>query len=186
MKKLTEIINDNVENWPSENYIIEMATISKQERWGNEQYRIATHGPETNDRDNPHIHIYYSNDVKPYNQFNFEISLTDILCKNEINLIYQRDTKKHKLITHRNKCSWEGYRKLYEGFEDWLFDVNVKKRGEFIDNLDACIYFYNEEGPSFEQNPLLKYIKEHGLKILRTYKKYFSNNDIKLYKDCFE
>ena len=59
--------------------IYEMATISKNEKWGNNQYRIATHGTAAGDRENPHIHIYLSSDDKPYNKFNFEISLTDEL-----------------------------------------------------------------------------------------------------------
>ena len=42
--------------------IYEMATISKNEKWGNNQYRIATHGTAAGDRENPHIHIYPYND----------------------------------------------------------------------------------------------------------------------------
>ena len=38
--------------------VYEMVTISKNERWGNNQYRIATHGTATGDRENPHVHIY--------------------------------------------------------------------------------------------------------------------------------
>ena len=86
MKSLQEIIYNDTEKWPSEK-IYEMATISKNEMWGNEHYKIAVHGPESNDRSNPHIHIYLANDHLPYNKFNFEISLTDILCNDEINLI---------------------------------------------------------------------------------------------------
>ena len=80
---------------PSET-IFEMATISKTERWGNNIYRIAVHGTASGDRETPHIHIYLANDTKPYNKFNFEISIIDILCKDEINLIYQRSQKEHR------------------------------------------------------------------------------------------
>ena len=163
--------------------IYEMATISKNEKWGNNQYRIATHGTAAGDRENPHIHIYLSSDDKPYNKFNFEISLTDILCYNEINLIYQRDISKNKKITNRNKCSWEGYRKIKEGFEEWLYKPS-KTPGEFVDNLDALIYWYNEES-NIIGNALLQYMKEHGLIILDKFNKYFSEEDKSMYKECF-
>ena len=35
------------------------------------------------------------------------------------------------------------YLKLRDDFEDWLFSNNVEIRGDFKDNLDAIIYFYN-------------------------------------------
>lgn len=184
MKSLQEIIYNDTEKWPSEK-IYEMATISKNEMWGNEHYKIAVHGPESSDRPNPHIHIYLANDHLPYNKFNFEISLTDILCNDEINLIYQRDVKTHKLITHRDKCTWIGYRKIKENFEEWLYSNKVKFPGEYIDNLDAIIWNYNNENDYRIQNPLLQYISEHGLKILNKYKKYFSEEDIDKYKECF-
>ena len=58
-----------------------MATISKAERWGNNTYRIAVHGIVSGERETPHVHIYLTNDNKPYNNFNFEISIIDILCE---------------------------------------------------------------------------------------------------------
>lgn len=171
MRTIKEFIIETF--WPSEQ-IIEMATISKVERWGNEQYRIATHGTAAGDRETPHVHIYLSNDTKPYNKFNFEISLIDILCYDEINLIYQRDKKANKLITNRNRCSWEGYNKILNGFEEWLFERS-KMPGEFKDNLDAIIWCYNNESSSLSENPLLDYINERGLTILDKYKHYFNN-----------
>ena len=167
MKALHELLNE----WPSEQ-IIEMATISKSERWGNNLYRIAVHGTAAGDRETPHIHIYLSNDKKPYNNFNFEVSLIDIICYNEFNLIYQRDVKTGKLSTNRSKCSWEGYRKIKEGFEDWLFD-KCNMPGEFINNLDALIYWWNQESDSNSDNPLKDYIDKKGLHILPEYKIYF-------------
>ena len=163
--------------------VYEMPTISKNERWGNNQYRIATHGTATGDRENPHIHIYLFNDDKPYNKFNFEISLTDILCYDEINLIYQRDISKNKKVTNRNKCSWEGYRKIKEGFEEWLYKPS-KTPGDFDDNLAALIYWYNEES-NIIGNALLQYMKERGLIMLDKFNKYFSEEDKSMYKECF-
>lgn len=158
--------------WPSEK-IFEMATISKQEKWGKNNYKIALHGPAKGDREAPHVHIYLSTDKSPYNNFNFEISLVDILCYNEINLIYQRDKQRNKLFSNRNKCSWEGYRDILNGFEDWLFDV-CKYPGEFKDNLDAIIWVYNNESNSLSENPLKDYIDNKGLTILNKYKHYFN------------
>lgn len=86
--------------------IPEMATISKDEKWGKYHYRIAVHGPASGDRTVPHIHIYLSSDKKPYNNFNFEISLIDIVCKDEINLIYQNDRYNNIQRINRNKCEW--------------------------------------------------------------------------------
>lgn len=182
MLSIKEFIYKNI--WAPSERIFEMATISKNEKWGNYHYRIAVHGEATKDRENPHIHIYLSNDVKPYNLFNFEISLTDILSYDEINLIYQRDKSVGKIITNRNKCSWKNYSKIKEGFENWLFDNNVKIPGDFIDNLDAIIWWYNEESTG-NDNYILKYIKNHGMKVLNKYKKYFSKEDIDKYEDCF-
>lgn len=169
--------------WPSEN-VFEMATISKNEKWGNEHYKIAVHGTLSGDRLNPHVHIYLTNDNRPYNKFNFEISLIDLLCHDEINLIYQRDVSKHKLITNRNKCTWEGYRLIYNKFSDWIFEP-TKTPGDFINNLDAIIYWYNVESEGKDDNYILKYISEHGMKVLDKYKKYFSVVDQETYKDCF-
>ena len=150
--------------------ILEMATISKSENWGSEHYRIAVHGPASGDRLVPHVHIYLTSDKKPYNQFNFEVSLIDILCYDEINLIYQRDTKNNILRSNRNKCSWEGYRKIKNGFEDWLFSKSSTP-GDFKDNLDAIIYWWNEESDTIT---LKEYINSKGLKILDKYLIYFN------------
>ncbi len=94
--------------------------------------------------------------------------MVDILCYDEINLVYQRDTRNGIRLTNRNKCSWDGYSKIKEDFEDWLFSKS-SKRGDFKDNLDAIIYFYNEENP---HKTLWDYIEEHGLQILDKFKHY--------------
>lgn len=172
MRNIKEFIQDYL--WPSEK-IFEMATISKSERWGKDNYKIAIHGTAKGDRESPHIHIYLSKDDLPYNQFNFEISLTDILCYDEINLIYQRDKKANRLITNRNKCSWEGYRRIKDGFEDWLFEKS-KFPGNFKDNLDTIIWCYNNESSNQSENPLKDYLDERGLKVLDKYKHYFEND----------
>ena len=40
------------------------------------------------------------------------------MCYDEINIIAQVDKDRKIKRMNRNKCSWEGYRKLYEGFEN--------------------------------------------------------------------
>ncbi len=170
--------------WPSEQ-IFEMATITKDIKWGNDHFRVAVHGTAAGDREVPHIHIYLSSDKKPYecsqlafnpcdditshNKFNFEISLVDILCYDEVNLIFQRDEKTGKRISNRNKCSWEGYKKIADGFEDWL-EQKPTTPGDFRTNLEAIIYWWNEESDSSSDNPLKDWIESRGLKVLDKYK----------------
>lgn len=148
--------------------IVEMVIIGYDLKFGKDRFKVAIHGTSSGDRENHHIHIYLENDKIPFNKFNFEISLVDILCYDEINLIYQRDVRNGIKRTNRVKCSCDGYFKLKEDFEDWLFSKS-SKRGDFKDNLDAIIYFYNEEN---HNKTLFDYIEEHGLKVLDKYKNY--------------
>ena len=171
---------------PEWDYVVEMASIGYPVLNKTNHY-IAVHGTNSGDRQQPHVHIYLRGDKRPFSKFNFEIALDEILCYDEINLIRMKDQSKHINIKNRNICSWNGYHKLYEDFDDWLFSNNVEVRGDFIDNLDAIIYFYNEESTNVhQQNPMLKYIKDNRMKILDKYKKYFSEEDIKKYEECFE
>lgn len=183
MKQLTEYINEQFnEEW---DYVIEMASIGYP-ILNKTNYYIALHGTNAGDRERPHIHIYLENDKRPFNKFNFEIALDEILCYDEINLIRMKDSSKHIDYKNRNKCSWDNYTKLLYDFEDWLYNSNVEIRGNFIDNLDAIIYFYNQEsGGLRNKNPFLEYIKKRGLKILNKFTKYFSEEDKNQYKECF-
>lgn len=185
MKSLQEYIKEVDEEFnPEWDYVIEMASIGypildKEERL------IAVHGINSGERIRPHIHIYLGYDRRPFNKFNFEIALDELLCYDELNLIRMKDQSKHIDKKNRNICSWKNYTKLKHDFDDWLFS-KCSLRGDFKDNLDAIIYWYNEESmTSHEQNPLLKYIQDHGSKILDKYKKYFSTEDQETYKDCF-
>lgn len=185
MKLLNEYINESHEQFNEDwDYVVEMATIGtpildKQERL------IMVHGVNSGDRQRPHLHICLNNDRRPFNKFNFEIVLDEIICYDEINLIRMTDKTNNIDKKNRNICSWNGYNKLKNEFEDWLYDKS-NKRGDFIDNLDALIYFYNEESTvTHQQNPLLQYIIDHGLRVLDKYKKYFSDEDIKHYNEAF-
>ena len=98
-----------------------------------------------------------------------------------------RDKSKNVDLKNRSKCSWNGYFKLRDDFEDWLFSDNVEIRGDFKDNLDAIIYFYNQEsGGMKKSNPLLEYIKSKGMKIQNKFRSYFSEEDINKYIVCFD
>ena len=88
MKQLIDYIF--TDEFPDEPLIFEMATISRDVKLGKNRYKIAVHGTLSGDRKNPHIHIYLSTDNRLYNKFNFEISIVDILCYDEINLISTR------------------------------------------------------------------------------------------------
>lgn len=139
--------------------IIEMATIDKTVKVYKDTYRIALHGPAVGDRPYPHFHIYLANDIFPYNRFNIEISLIDLLCYDELN------------IKNRNRCSWSGYKKLHDKIEDWLEEPCTGLPGNFQNNLEALIWSYDNE--SNDGNSLLEYINDHGKKVLPKYEKYF-------------
>lgn len=173
MKSIRECVNNFL--WGNENLIVEMATIGRPV-FAKKKYHIAVHGVLAGDRPNPHIHIYLNDDTRPYNRFNFEISIIDILCKDEINIIKMRDESKGINKNNKNKCSWDGYQKLKDDFEDWLFS-KCDRPGNFKNNLDACIYWYNEEGDPKSNNPIKAYIKEHGLNVLDKYREYVDDNN---------
>lgn len=176
MKLLQEYIKEVTEPFnPEWDYVIEMAAIGNP-ILNRINHFIAVHDTRAGDRKRPHIHIYLKNDIRPFNKFNFEIAL------DELNLIRMRDQSRNIDRRNRDVCSWSNYTKLKNDFEDWIFDKPTIK-GDFIDNLDAIIYFYNFE--SGDDYTLLNYIREHGLRILNKYKKYFTEDDIELYNDCF-
>jgi hypothetical protein len=72
---------------------------------------------------------------------------------------------------NRNKCSWEGYKKIADGFEDWL-EQKPTTPGDFKTNLEAIIYWWNEESDSASDNPLKDWIESRGLKVLDKYKSF--------------
>ena len=68
-----------------------------------------------------------------------------------------------------------------------MFSYNVEIRGGFKDNLDAIIYWYNQEsGGTRKSNPLLEYLKDKGMKIQNKFRNYFSEDDINKYIICFD
>lgn len=188
MKKdrISEIITEEINKVIEERKepLLEMATFGV-ERWGNTLYKIAVHGASTADRDTPHFHIYLNNDINPYTQFNFEISLEDILCKNEINLIFQHDRARNVNNRNRTECSWTGYREIKEGLVDFIFNKCPTNRfGEFEDNLARGIYDWNRETDYIKTvnqgiNVLRLYFEEHNLVPLPQYQKYLKDYNLK-------
>lgn len=186
MKKLSEIITDvagnrdNVECSGSNNMLLEMATFGV-ERWGNNTYRIAVHGTGVNERPNPHIHIYLNTDHNPFTQFNFEISLVDILCNDEINLICQIDRKNNVHNTHRRVCSWAGYKEIRDGLAKFLAAPCKNNRdAHCTDNLERCIYDWNRETDFVKTtqqgiNVLGAYFAAENLTPLPKYAKYLAD-----------
>lgn len=154
-----ELFDDNI------HLVTEMSTFGR-EKWGKHTYKIAVHGASTNDRPNPHIHIYYENEKNTvYPQFNFEISLVDILTKDEINLIYQVDKSRNIYISNRISTTQTGYADILKGFKEFLFSTPKpnKRTGTFIDNLDRAIHEWNRETDLYKyetlgENPLLDYL----------------------------
>lgn len=184
MKNLKEYLEEEFN--PEWDYVIEMASIGYPVL-NKTNHLIALHGTNAGDRQRPHIHIYLEGDKRPFSKFNFEIALDEILCYDEINLIAMRDKSKHLNIKNRSKCSWNGYMRLKDDFEDWLFSKDIEIQGNFKDNLAAIIYSYNQEsGGTRKSNPLLEYIKNKGMKIQDKFRKYFSEEDINKYDVCFD
>ena len=95
MKAIKQYINENFNSdW---DYVIEMASIGYPVLNKTNHY-IALHGKNAGDIERPHIHIYLENDKRPFNKFNFEIALDEILCYDEINLIRMKDISKKLII----------------------------------------------------------------------------------------
>jgi len=163
--------------------LLEMVTFGV-ERWGHTFYKIAVHGASTTDRPIPHFHIYLNNDANPYSQFNFEISLIDILCQGEINLIFQQDRANHVNNRNREECSWTGYREIKEGIKDFLFSpCQTNRFGNFSDNLERGIFEWNRESDYVKTinqgiNVLREYFQEHNLTPLPQYEKYLEDYNI--------
>ena len=184
MKSILEYIQEKLNMIEPSIPIIEMATIDKTVKVSKNTYRIALHGPAVGDRPYPHFHVYLANDVFPYKMFNIEISLIDLLCYDELNIVAIQDKERKINIKNRNKCnvcsthvvhkcSWSGYRKLHDKIEDWLEEPCTGLPGNFQNNLEALIWSYDNE--SNEDMSLLEYINDHGKKVLPKYEKYFKS-----------
>lgn len=175
MKTLRDFIKEKERKKYYEENVLEMAVISRKSLTKN-KYKVVIHGTDSGDRPNPHIHIYLDDDVRPFSKFNFEISLCDILCYDEINLIRMKDKKKDLDIRNRDKCSWDNYHKLHDEFEDWLFS-KPDNIGQFKDNLDAIVWYYNRESQQ-SNNYIRDYIENYGLEVLPKYKSYIEDNGV--------
>ena len=146
----------------------------------NTMYKIVIRGPDNNDRDQPHVHIYLKSDERPGTKFNFEVSLFDILTKDEINLVKQYDSTRNNRkvdIKNRADCSWEGYTWLKDGFIEF---INEPPNGKFKlnnptarTNLELIINKWNDESNDTSYNPLAEVIKDKKLEVLDKYKIYF-------------
>lgn len=169
MKDLVYLIKEDL-GLPCGMQVNEMAFATNDVKLGRDHYRVALHGVAAGDRPYPHVHIYKKDDHYPWKKFNFEISLVDLVCNDELNLVCQQDRNNRIDRRNRMKCSWTGYRDLRDDFEDWLED-KCTKPGAFINNLHFLIYAYNEENN--EKDSLQSYIKSKGKSILSKYKKYF-------------
>jgi len=161
-------------------YLCEMATVGTP-TIDNEQFKIVIRGSANNDRETPHVHIYLRSDVPAGRTFNFEVSLIDILTKNQINLVKQLDFRsRNNRIDKRNRteCSWDNYTSLLQGFDDFLKSAPVGKYKRSYPNartnLELMTHIWNaESNDDTVDNPLGKYIQERKLEVLPEYRKYF-------------
>ena len=86
------------------------------------KYRIAIRSMAADERSIPHFHVY-SAELPLGADFEFEISLLDLLEKDELNLIYQKDLRNVKnqiLESDPSKCSWNGYETMRDELRDFL------------------------------------------------------------------
>ncbi|MBR5550371.1 MAG: hypothetical protein IKV83_00415 [Muribaculaceae bacterium] len=143
---INEFLSEQVNTSEHSQIISEMATFGSA-KWGKNIYKIAIHGISAGDRSVPHIHVYLQNERNTRApMFNFEVSLFDILEKDEINLIYQKDVNRNILIKNRRNCSWTGYADIYQGLKEFLAkESDVPVFGNIISNLGRAIYEWNKE-----------------------------------------
>lgn len=161
-------------------YLCEMATVGTP-TIDNERFKIVIRGSANNDRETPHVHIYLRNDVPAGRTFNFEVSLIDILTKNQINLVKQLDFRhRNHRIDKRNReeCSWDNYTGLLQGFYEFLRAAPVGKYKRSYPNaqtnLELMTHIWNaESNDDTVDDPLGKYLQERNLVVLPEYRKYF-------------
>lgn len=178
MMSLINFIKEKLFDYPDSRHIYEMATIGEDVLMNRQHKSIQIHGSNAGDKEYPHIHIYDYNDKIG---FNFEISLVDLLVHDELVIIKMVDKKNHIKKTNRSKCSWNGYSKLKNDFEDWLND-ETEIPGDYKNNLHAIIYWYNRESVKERgENPILKYLSDRGMKLHDNYKYLFNSKDIEKY-----
>lgn len=176
-KAVKRVIDEEV----GDDFLIEMATCGV-EKWGNRTFKIAVHGASSADRPTPHVHVYLNNDQNPYRQFNFEVSLVDLFCTDQITPIYQLDEERNIKRTHRDECTWTYYKEIKKGLRTFFNSrCTNNKFGNFSDNLERVVYEWNRETDfvKTEQggNPLKDYFQEHNLVILPKYQKYLKEKD---------
>lgn len=187
MISLTQFISDSISKLyiPDREYVLEMAQVGRNVKLGRHIHDLAVHGTNAGDRAYPHLHIYK---IRGDKTFDFEVSLLDIVCDDEINLISMKD--KSARINRRNRriCSWEGYKAMFNDFEEWLDEI-PKRPGafEYKNNIDYCVWAYNDEsGGDKEYNPFLEYVRSQGKKVHPLHKDLKSFDGYReRYKDCF-
>lgn len=195
MKKYNEFVLEKQNNQTEQNeftigvsgydcddvHLFEMATVAKP-NWEKVQYKVAIHGPASSDRPSPHIHIYLLNGDDNHKKFNFEITLIDLLCDDELNLSKQLDKRGNKEIntSDKQKCSWNGYNDIKQGLKDFLSgddkkEFLVKTYKNYNNGLEALVSAYNNECNI--ENGFGKFFETQGLtdKVLPKYKYLLSN-----------
>lgn len=104
------------------------------------------------------------------------------MCKDEINLVYQRDKDKNIEHTNRIECDWKGYDDIKSGFKAFLFSTHKpSKFGTFKDNLERAIYEWNRESDfTATQNGknILKIFLQKKLVALPQYQSYLEDYDV--------
>lgn len=156
--RVMTLLNENIiqSGFMSIENMLEMVTIGV-EKWGDATYKIAV----LSDESTPLIHVYRNGEE----EFDLGVSLIDILCKDEINIVclFGNETDYDDIIT---------------GLRNFLFRPCVNKL--FADNLERVIYDWNRETDFVKaeregKNVLAQYLTQNNFTPLPKYKKYITD-----------
>jgi len=125
----------------------------------------------------PHFHVGIQKDGCCESEF--EVSIIDILAKDELKLLRQRDWRdpQNELFRRGRSCSWDGYEPLKAALfaylkspSDWVCDGKVCKT-----KLENVLKLWDEENTlsGKDRNILERYLKRHRVSVLPGYEEYF-------------
>lgn len=164
----------------NEELLCEMATIGTMNSNGT-KYTLTVHGDPSYDRQtSPHMHAIAKIKWKGKDNavFNLEISLIDILVKNQLTIL--RIKIGNKVIVNSQTTDWSGYSQLKKDLEKYLFTGPVKYFGiELLNNLHLCIWQWNNEFDNALTrqgvNVMRLFLESKGIQPLDSYQAYLTN-----------
>jgi len=137
--------------------------------------RTFIRGPEYDDGREPHFHITFANHEG--DDFRFEISLIDILAKDELNLVAMRDSRDPEgEIVHliKDECSWKGYEDLREGVRAYLAEeetdsMRFLRKGDTHLHSIVRAWDWENHDEGICGYVLDDYLRQNGISVLPKY-----------------